>query len=389
MSKIDELIEQLCPDGVEFKKLGEVGIITIGEFVHKNKQDVNAIYPVYNGGTSYTGFYSEFNNTANKIVISARGANAGFVNRVLVDYWAGNSCYSISFKDVSYVDWRFAFYYLKHHENTLIGDQQRGGIPAVSKKMVEQFQIPVPPLEIQNEIVSILDKFTLLEAELEAELEARKTQYEHYRDALLSFETKNVEWKTLGEISKSVTSGGTPLSNKSEYYSNGTIPWLRTQEVRFNEIHSTEIKITDLALKQSSAKWIPANCVIVAISGATAGRSAINKIPLTTNQHCCNLNIDPSQAQYRYVFHWVSSRYEQLKSLGQGARADLNSSRIKSFPIPIPSLSEQERIINILDKFDALVNDISIGLPAEIEARRKQYEYYRNRLLNFKNVSNG
>lgn len=186
-----------------------------------------------------------------------------------------------------------------------------------------------------------------------------------------------------------VSSGGTPLANQAKYYNDGTIPWLRTQEVRFNEIHETEVKITDLAVKESSAKWIPKNCVIIAISGATAGRAAINKIPLTTNQHCCNLDIDANQASYRYVFHWVSCQYEKLKALGQGARADLNSGRIKSFPIPVPPLAIQERIVSILDKFDALVNDISLGLPAEIAARRQQYEYYRNRLLTFKPKRNG
>lgn len=191
---------------------------------------------------------------------------------------------------------------------------------------------------------------------------------------------------TLGEICKSVSSGGTPLSTRTDYY-NGDIPWLRTQEVRYTDIHDTEVKITEKGLKESSAKWIPANCVIVAISGATAARSAINKIPLTTNQHCCNLEIDPAQANYRYVFHWVSKEYERLKAFGQGARADLNSGIIKTYPIPIPPLEEQERIVVILDKFDALVNDLSSGLPAELKARRQQYEHYRDRLLTFREAA--
>lgn len=191
---------------------------------------------------------------------------------------------------------------------------------------------------------------------------------------------------TLGEICVSVSSGGTPLSTRTDFYG-GDIPWLRTQEVRFMDIHDTEVKITEKALKNSSAKWIPANCVIVAISGATAARSAINKIPLTTNQHCCNLEVDPTQANYRYVFHWVSKEYENLKALGQGARADLNAGIIKSFPIAIPPLAEQARVVAILDQFDALVNDLSFGLPAEIKARRQQYEHYRDRLLTFREAA--
>ena len=130
--------------------------------------------------------------------------------------------------------------------------------------------------------------------------------------------------------------------------------------------------------------------MIVAISGATAGRSAINKIPLTTNQHCCCLEVDAEKYLYRYVFHWTCLNYEKLKALGQGARGDLNSGIIKNFQIPIPfaddkqkSLAEQSRIVSILDNFDALTNSITEGLPREIELRQKQYEYYRDLLLSF------
>ncbi|MFT4258210.1 restriction endonuclease subunit S [Microbacterium sp.] len=191
----------------------------------------------------------------------------------------------------------------------------------------------------------------------------------------------------MGEICVKVSSGATPLAGRAEYYKEGTVPWLRTQEVVWRDIWETEVKITDRALKETAAKWIPENCVIVAISGATAARAAVNKIPLTTNQHCCNMEIDPERANYRYVFHWVSANYERLKSLGQGARSDLNAGLIKSFPIAIPPLAEQDRIVHVLDKFDALVNDLSIGLPAELAARRKQYEYYRDRLLTFEEAS--
>ena len=176
------------------------------------------------------------------------------------------------------------------------------------------------------------------------------------------------------------------MANNAEYYG-GDIPWLRTQEVRFVDIYDTEMRITSAALKKSSAKWIPENCVIIAISGATAGRAAINKIPLTTNQHCCCLEIDPQKANYRYVFHWVSSQYNKMKALGRGARSDLNSGIIKSYPIPIPPIAEQERIVAILDRFDTICNDLASSLPAEIEARRKQYEYYRDKLLTFKEMN--
>lgn len=193
----------------------------------------------------------------------------------------------------------------------------------------------------------------------------------------------SVCWLKLCDIAVKISSGGTPLKSHGEYY-DGDIPWLRTQEVVFNEITTTDKTITEEGLRNSSAKWIPKNCVIVAISGASAGRCAINKIELTTNQHCCNLEINPSIAMYKYVFYWLKDNYEKLKALGQGARNDLNVGIISDFSIPIPSLEEQQRIVDILDRFDKLCNDLSEGLPAEIAARQKQYEYYRDKLLTFK-----
>jgi len=266
-------------------------------------------------------------------------------------------------------------------------NQSGSAYPAISDAKVKDFVIPIPPLAIQSQIVRILDTFTELTheltRELTRELTLRKKQYEYYRDRLLTFEEGEVEWKTLGEVSLKSYSGATPTAGTAEYYDGGTIPWLRTQEVKFSDIEETEIKITPSALKNSAAKWIPENCVIIAISGATAGRSAINKIPLTTNQHCCCLEIDPEKALYRYVFHWVSFNYENLKGLGQGARGDINSGIIKSFKIPILPLAEQARIVAILDKFDTLTTSISEGLPREIALRQKQYEYYRDLLLSF------
>lgn len=195
----------------------------------------------------------------------------------------------------------------------------------------------------------------------------------------------------MGNLALSYRSGGTPLKGNTLFYEGGTIPWLRTQEVVFNEINKTECYITELAVKETSAKWIPENCVIVAISGATAGRCAINKIPLTTNQHCLAIEINPELALYKYVYYCVCNQYKDLIAKKEGARGDLNSKRILSLEIPIPfpddkgkSLKEQQRIIDILECFDKLCNDISEGLPAEIEARQKQYEYYRDKLLTFK-----
>ena len=290
--------------------------------------------------------------------------------------------------------------------------------------------ITVPPLDVQNRIVNVLDNFEKICSDLNiglpAEIEARQKQYEYYRDKLLTFaETGNTILSraeqsraeqsraeqsraeqsraeqsralikllqyvfgyavvSLQDVVKNSCSGGTPKKGVSEYYEDGNIPWLRTQEVVFRDICKTECFITESAVKNSAAKWIPENCVIVAISGATAGRCAINKIPLTTNQHCLNLEVDPEMALYRYVYYCICAKQEELLAKKEGARGDLNSTRILSLQIDLPSIEKQKRIVSILDRFDAICNDLTSGLPAEIEARQKQYEYYRDKLLSFK-----
>ena len=244
--------------------------------------------------------------------------------------------------------------------------------------------IPIPPLKIQEKIVQILDKMTEYVTELISELTSRKKQYSFYRDKLLSFddEAYQVEWKTLLEVSKKITSGGTPDRSNSLYYG-GSIPWLRTQEVDFREIYDTELRITEEGLANSSAKWIEKNAVIVAMYGATAAKVGIAKIPLTTNQACCNIEIDENIANYRYVYYWLTYNYETLKSMGQGSQSNINAGIIKSFKIPVPSLEIQSRIVQVLDNFDTVCNDLNIGLPKEIELRQKQYEYFREKLLTF------
>lgn len=179
-----------------------------------------------------------------------------------------------------------------------------------------------------------------------------------------------------------ISSGGTPRTGVSEYYE-GNIPWLRTQEVDFCEIWDTDVKITNLGLEKSSAKMIPENCVIVAMYGATVGKVGINKIPLCTNQACANIQLDEKIVNYRYVFHYLSSKYEYIKSLGTGSQTNINAGIVRKIKIPIPPIKEQERIVKILDKFDTLTHSISEGLPKEIELRQKQYEYYREQLLSF------
>ena len=156
----------------------------------------------------------------------------------------------------------------------------------------------------------------------------------------------------ISELCTKVCSGGTPKSSVPSYY-DGNIPWLNTKEINFNRIYSTEKSITEDGLNNSSAKWIDKNAVIVAMYGATAGKTAISKIPLTTNQACCNLMINADKADYRFVYYALVSEYNRLASLANGgAQQNLNAQQIKDFEIPFFSLKDQKRIAKILSTLD-------------------------------------
>jgi type I restriction enzyme S subunit len=302
----------------------------------------------------------------------------------------------ITSKDETKILLRYIYHWLKTLPSNLVeGDHKRQWISNFSNKKIP---IPCPDnqkksIEIQRKIVDVLDKFTTLETELEAELNYRKRQYEYYRNKLLSFDALNSEWQTLSsvkwmsisDVCTNICSGGTPLTSKQEFYQ-GNIPWLRTQNVNWKEVYDTDIKISEEAIERSSAKIIPSNCVIIAMYGATAAKACINKIPLATNQACCNLQVNEQIANYKYVYYWLCHEYNKLKALAEGSQSNINEKKIKAYKIPVPSIEEQQRIVSILDKFNLLTTSISEGLPKEIELRRKQYEYYRNKLLSFPNA---
>lgn len=162
------------------------------------------------------------------------------------------------------------------------------------------------------------------------------------------------DWKKvkLENICLKVCSGGTPKSTVAEYY-NGDIPWLNTKEINFNRIYNTERKITNTGFKNSSAKWIDINSIIVAMYGATARKVAITKIPITTNQACCNLTIDNKKANYNFVYYILVQNYKVLLSMANGgAQQNLNAQQIKDFEIELPPLETQEKIARILSSLD-------------------------------------
>ena len=344
-------------------------------------------YPVYSSQTVNNGEIGKINSfdfDGEFVSWTTDGANAGTVFYRSGKFSITNVCGLIKIQNNLELNYKFLFYWLsieaKNHVYSGMGN------PKLMSHQMEKILIPIPPLSVQTEIVKILDALTALTSELTSELTLRRKQYEYYREKLLSEEELGkvgFEWKTIDEISKKISSGGTPTTSNNGYYDNGTIPWLRTQEVDFKEIWDTNIKITEDGLNNSSAKWIPANCVIVAMYGATVGKTAINKIPLTTNQACANIEINDKLACYRYIFHYLTSKYEYIKSLGSGSQTNINAQIIKKLKVPVPPIEEQQRIVSILDKFEALTNSITEGLPLAIEQSQKRYEYYRELLLSF------
>ena len=379
MGKIDELIQQYCPDGVEYYLLGDYVNVSIGEFVRKDKQSPDAAYPVYNGGTTYTGLYDQYNMEGPKVIMSARG-NAGFVNYVETNFWCGNSCYAM-YPSSKELNWKFLYYYLKQQEQFFLNSQQKGGIPAVSKKQVETFEIPLPPLPVQEAIVNILDRFAVYAAELQAELQARQQQYNYYRDTLLSFEGRDdVQWKKLGEVCIYAKERiGADLMNENNYVSvENLLPNQRGKE-----------KASNVPKEGNCIKFEPNDVLIGNI------RPYLHKIWYAdcvggTNGDvlCVRIKDDAKNVIIpRYLYCILSSHsfFEYDNSYSKGAKMPRgDKQKVMEYEFGIPSLSEQQRIVNILDRFDTLVNDLSQGLPAEIEARQQQYEYYRDQLLSFK-----
>jgi type I restriction enzyme S subunit len=189
------------------------------------------------------------------------------------------------------------------------------------------------------------------------------------------------EWRstTIGDVCSRVFSGGTPTSTNASYYDGGTIPWLRTKEVNYGKIYNTEEHITELGFENSSAKLVPVDSVIVAMygNGDTAGRVAVNKVPLTTNQACCNLVVDTNKADYRFVYYYLMGQYKALVDLKNGgAQQNLNGQLIKAFPIALPSIEEQVEISTILELIDdriTLLRETNTTLEAIAQALFKSW----------------
>lgn len=374
MNILEEI--QNCP--VEWKELGEVvDTVTSPVKLTKKEYQVTGRIPIVDQGEQFVAGYADNEKYLEKDEYIIFGDHSEHVKYVDFAFVQGADGLKIlkpkSGIKAKYIYYCFCNFYKKE------GSYKRHWSKA------RTVLIPIPPREIQEKIVQILDKMTEYVTELTSELTSRKKQYSYYRDKLLSFEDEvyRVEWKTIQDISVKIVTGVTPKKSCEDYYLKGTIPWLRTNEVKFNTITTTEKYVTEKAVEETGLKWILPNSIIIAISGATAGRVAMNSIPLTTNQHCCSISVDERIVNYKYLYYWLVNQNRQILSLKQGARGDINMSMIKSLKIPVPSLEIQSRIVQVLDNFDTVCNDLNIGLPKEIELRQKQYEYFREKLLTF------
>ncbi|GAA7635988.1 hypothetical protein HpMMM46_10840 [Helicobacter pylori] len=410
MNRIEKLLQTLAPKGVEFRKLGEVCEIIRGKRVTKKEILDKGKYPVVSGGIGFMGYLNEYNREENTITIAQYGT-AGFVNWQNQKFWANDVCFSVIPKETLIN--RYLYYVLTNMQNYLYSILNRSAIPySISSNNIMQITIPIPPLEVQQEIVKILDAFT----ELNTELKARKKQYEYYQNMLLDFNDihsnhkdakeklaqktypknlktllqtlapKGVEFKTLEEVFE-IKNGYTPSKNNPEFWKNGTIPWFRMEDIRENgRILKDSIQhITPKALK--SKKLFPKNSIMISTT-ATIGEHALLIVDSLANQRFtflskkvnCGIALDMKFFFYQCFLlgEWCK------KNTNVSGFASVDMTAFKKYKFPIPPLEVQQEIVKILDQFSLLTTDLLAGIPAEIKARKKQYEYYREKLLTFK-----
>jgi len=417
MSRIDKLIAKLCPEGVEFVPLGMCAAYSSTR-VNSNELDQ----------TNFVGVDNLLQNTRGKIDASyppntARltayevgdiliGNIRPYLKKIwLADNYGGCSGDVLAIRITQQYRQRllpeFLYYPLSSYSFFSYNMRHAKGakMPRGSKDAILKFPIPVPPIEVQREIVKVLDPFTELEAEMEAEMEARRRQYEYYRGALLTFDNmegnplrkliaklcpRGVEFKELGEVA-SYTRGVT--YSKNDERPDGPIRVLRSNNITLssNTINFDDVKAVSGEVRVRDDQWLLANDIL--ISSASGSKKHVGKVAYI------NENIDycfggfmatirtTEQINSRFLFYLlIGNKFNAYleKALSTTTINNLNASIMKAFPIPIPPIEVQREIAGILDKFDALVNSLSSGLPAEIKARRRQYQYYRDRLLTFK-----
>ena len=387
MSKLEKLIQQYCPDGVEYKALGEVTIMKRGTSATKGIMQAGNI-PVISGGRQPAFYCNASNRTGEVITVAGSGAGAGYVQ-----YWNEPIfvCDAFSIQGNETLNTKYVYYVLTSIQEKIYSTKKGGGVPHVHISSIDKFEIPVPPLPVQEEIVRILDTFTELQAELQAELQKRKQQYNFYRDNLLNFKDINrggqeIKWMKMSEVFE-IRNGYTPSKAKKEFWEGGTIPWFRMEDIRQHGriLSDSILHITPKGVKGKGL--FKANSFILATT-ATIGEHALIIADSLANQRFTNLSIRKSlenELSVKYVYYYFFVIDEWCKANTNVSNfASVDMSKFYNLLIPIPSIEEQQKIVSILDRFDTLTNDLTAGLPAEMEKRRQQYEFYRDKLLTFK-----
>lgn len=382
MNRLDNLIHEFCPHGVVHTRIADISTVLRGKRLTKNELTTAGAFPVFHGGLEPLGFYSQKNREADTTMVINVGASAGTVGFCERDFWSSDGCFCISHSEHALS--KYVYYVLVNQQSFLMSKVRKAGIPTLDAKVVENLQIPLPPLAVQQEIVRILDSFTELTAELTSELTARRKQYEHYRDELLTF-GDDVPMVPLGEICN-VQAGGTPSKKEKQYWTDGTIKWLGSTVCQNQKtVDSVTDYITELGLEKSSARIMPKDATLIALVGATIGKVAFLPFEAAINQNIAGVYPKhPDKVNPSYVYYACTMLYPEFIGISQGKLALANLSFVRGLKIPLPSIEVQEHTAAILDRFDAICNDLTSGLPAEITARQKQYEYYRNKLLTFK-----
>ena len=384
MSKLDELIAELCPDGVEYVRLAECCDI------EDNKRKPVKSSLRIPGDTPYYGAnniqdYVEGYTHYGQYVLIAEDGSASLENYSVqyVDgfFWANNHVHVI--KGRKDLDTKFLYYYLTSFN--FIPFLTGGTRAKLNKGNMEEIPIPLPPIPVQQEIVRILDDLSEsikeITTQLTNELTARRKQYEYYRDMLLSF-SQEVEWDILGNCIIQNIGGGTPSKSIPSYW-NGNIPWASVKDVVSQNmlLSQTQDFISEEGLENSTSNIVKAGDIIIA-TRINPGKMLIAAKDIAINQDLRGLKLKPNIHPKFLVYY-----FQTLSIEGKGTTVKgISIKELESIRIPIPPLKEQERIVSILDRLDALYNDVFDSISAEIDARQKQYEYYRDKLLTFKEV---
>ena len=368
---------------VEWKKLGKIARLVRGKVISKDYiRDNGGDYPVYSSQTADNGVMGRINSymfDGDYLTWTTDGAYAGTIFRRKGRFNITNVCGLIDITDDEiYQD--YLYYWLSLTAKSYVSEGM--GNPKLMSNVASTIQIPIPSLSEQSRIVSILDTFTASIENLKEQIAERRKQYEYQRDQLLDLEGKEgVEMKPLKEVFDT-RNGYTPSTKEEIFWTNGNIPWFKMEDIRDNGgiLSDSNLHITPAAIKGKGL--FKANSIILATS-ATIGEHA-----LITVQHLCNqrfTNFYPNtkfvdKVDMKYVYYYMFIVDEWCKQhVNQGGFASVDMTGLYNLPIPLPSLYEQQRIVSILDTFEASI----ANLEAQLELRQKQYEYYRNQLLTF------